>query len=179
MVKLVNPLQSEAASGKVGEGAIYGRRRGQNIARRYARPRQPNTTGQKASTERMMLTGILSQRIREGNIQIATTQTSIIQFFDERADRDQTWQQAFTKAMYEFQPSIYDWAQTLWVRFDPRRKASWNNGAKAPTARFPDKFLNGQEFTAGELSFALQLVMQRIGYIPTVDYAPHRYLRAA
>jgi len=164
MVKLVNPLQSEAASGKVGEGAIYGRRRGQNIARRYARPRQPNTTGQKTSTDRLKLTGILSNRIRVGRLARIGERMTVTQFYASLASTEQTWQQRFTSEMLNSDPEIYLQAQFEWSNYNPARRALWERAATRRPLLFPSSFLMGTEFTAGEFLIALTIQMQRDGF---------------
>lgn len=172
MARVSNPLQSESASGRLG-GLVFGRSRGQNIARRFVVPSNPNTQGQQDARQVVSIHSIhVAAWNRQTTMPAGHTQT-VKQFYTARRVNPATWNSFALRANYPGNAATLTADRAVFAGLTEAQRTAWTTEAETDQYGFIERasINGGIAFTPGEQLFHAQRSLFRAGYLqnnPTV-----------
>lgn len=116
MAKVISPLMSMEASGKLGNALVYLRIGGDNIVRQYTIPANPQTTQQ------MLHRSVFGAAAKGAKAIVDPATIAIVQAVANEPFR---WRQAVIK----YTVGSWDDALSEYNQFDPGDQDDWNNAA--------------------------------------------------
>lgn len=164
MAKVIGPLLSQEASGTVGKSITFARRRGQNIARGYATPSNPQTDNQIIVRIRFAAVGITTRRIRSTDWTYDAETLTWIEFYRSRVRTGEVWNSRLNSEQLGPNGANYDTALVEFLALDPAVITLWENEAISAIPLLPG-YTRGTTFiTPGFQLFLAERTLAAAGY---------------
>ena len=133
MAKLIGPLFSQEARGAFARSIVFNRRRGQNIARSYVVPANPQTANQIAQRIRLAVGGLITRAVRATDWTYAGQMQTWIEFWRGEVREGEVWNAAMVGAMMGPGNATYIARLAQYEALDANVQALWvAEAAKAP-----------------------------------------------
>lgn len=174
MAKLIGPLHSDEARGQFAKTVVYNRRRGQNIARAYVRPSNPNTLLQQASRIILGVAGVINRAINGQTWMYATETVSWSVFLTTKARVGQVWGSVISSRLIGTGHAFYTTAMAEYVALTDPQKLLWKTAAELVTTGLSDYVVGETTVESGFQLFVAEKAVQVEGYGPAFDpLVPH------
>lgn len=178
MARVRNPLQSQEASGRLGD-IVFGTSRGQNIVRRFVIPSNPNTQGQQDARQVVALHSIhVRAWNRQSTMPAGHTQT-VKEYYTARRVNPATWNSFALRANYPGNSDTLTADRAAYAALTEQQRTAWTTEAETDQYNFTDRdsINGGAVITAGEQLFVAQRSLFRAGYLQNnVSGAPVNFV---
>ena len=164
MAKLIGPLFSQEARGAFARSIVFNRRRGQNIARSYVVPANPQTANQIAQRIRLAVGGLITRAVRATDWTYAGQMQTWIEFWRGEVREGEVWNAAMVGAMMGPGNATYIARLAQYEALDANVQALWvAEAAKAP-AGLVDYTRGDVTISNGFMLFLAQYATATAGY---------------
>ena len=164
MARIIGPLFSQEARGQFGKSVVFTRRRGQNVARGYVIPANPQTANQVAVRITLAISGIVSRRVRATNWTYAGEANTWIQFWSGRVTTGEVWNSALVSAMIGPGRATYTAALAAYNALSAAEQLLWTNAAETGTVGLTDYTRGTTTVEAGFMLYLAELATASAGY---------------
>lgn len=165
MAIVTGPLFSQEARGQFAKSVVYTRRRGQNLARSYVIPSNPNTADQVINRDYIAAMAQVTQRIRAVQLGLTGEDDTLIDWARMRTVGAEVWpnyisRQCLGPANAQIAASV-----AYYDALDAGISDQWDAAAVAGTVGFVEITRpSGTVFETGKLALILQRAVRLLGY---------------
>lgn len=160
MARVIGPLLSEQARGKLGDSLVYTRRRGQNVVRSFVVPSNPQTANQMTQRSRLRVNGRIIRRVNVGRWKYAAEAMSIKDYYTERVRVGEVWNSALAREMLGAANANFIASLAVWEALADNIQLLWTTEAESAIGGLMDETFGGVTYDSG---FQLLLVQRTIG----------------
>ena len=170
MALVTGPLFSQEARGQFAKSVVYTRRRGQNVARSYVVPSNPNTDNQVTVRDYIAVSAAIVARVRAGGLGLTGETDTLVEWARGRTMGAEVWPNYLSRIMLGASNAQIVASIAAYDALAQADQTTWDNAAETAAAGFTEiSRPSGTTFQTGKQALILQRVVRQLGYGSTYD----------